>query len=165
MRSAEHQVQSGTATSGSCFHRRCKPAFGDARDDRASAQLRRRAVSEHVHDRGRHPIDPPLVTQVRNPERNCRSRARPHGKLVRFTRVLMMQQFQSPRGPCGAFGCRSGCTRTVEEQNRAVVRGKQLKGRSVRCVVQGSTAATCPVPMSMVGWQRQHNIGVMLPWL
>ena len=96
MRSAEHQVQSGTATSGSCFHRRCKPAFGDARYDRASTQLRRRAVSEHVHDRGRHPIDPPLVTHVRNPERKCRSRAFPHGKLVRFTRLLLMLAGNEP---------------------------------------------------------------------
>ena len=82
MRSAEHQVQSSTATSGRCFHRRCEPGFGDARDDRASAQLRRRAVSQHVHNRGCHPINPPLVAPVRGgASSDC---ACPHGKLVRF---------------------------------------------------------------------------------
>ena len=39
VRSAEHHVQSGSATCGSGFHRRRKPVFGDACDDCASAEL------------------------------------------------------------------------------------------------------------------------------
>ena len=100
VRSAEHQAQSSAATSGSRFHRRCKPVFGDARDDRAAAQLRHRAVIKTCHCRC-HPMNPPPVALVCNTERMCSSeRACPHGKLVRFTCLLLMQQFQSLRSPC-----------------------------------------------------------------
>ena len=103
--STEYQPQGSTTTSGSSSHRRCKPAFGDARDNRASTQRRRRAASQHacydtyVHHCGGHPINPLLVAGLQSLERNCSMHTSAHGTLLRIALLLLMQRFQSPRVP------------------------------------------------------------------
>ena len=102
---------------------------------RAPTQRRHCAASQHIHYCGGHPVNPVLVTRLRSLEIERGMRTGPQGKLILIPLLLLMQQFQSPCDPRGAFPRCGARTQAAKEEYWAVIRGKRLESRATRRMV------------------------------